>query len=497
MVARTLTQGQHAALKLPTVEQVRTVVEMIPGLQRGTWRSWDTAPGSFLEVASGMLRFKRTSAHLPDAAGDRLLHAKHRDWRIQRAQERALYHSPMAMLTDKDVERVAADVAGDPLHKRPLVEGKRITAWSRKSRARMQQQLRRLDFNPLFEDGLQPAMVTLTMPGTGNDGSRDYWQTLAPTPAAFKRMIERFRRSYAYAWDQPIRGVWKLEFQERGAPHVHILMTPPVGVAKGPYAYEFRRWLSAEWARCVGATGAARERHERVGTGVDYVADQYRDPRRIATYFGKHGFFTAKEYQNEVPAIWLDAIKDGARGARFWGNWGLKKASAVLQLDDTGSAGIVTVLDPLGLVKLTSAALSAEVGDEAAEAEERHAYSTDASVLRARQRAIDAIGSGAPDDVRVQRHLRKLSASLAHRGVAHVRNRHGQLVLPAEKIRRVKYTRVDRDTGELRTVRRYYVGWYHGGNGFVLVDDGRRSGLDIARLLGGGFKIVARYDLAA
>lgn len=96
---------------------------------------------------------------------------------------------------------------------------------------------------------------------------------------------------------------------------------------------------------------------------------------------------------------------------------------------------------------------------------------------------VDDAGTRAADDVRVQRHMRKLSRSLAHRGVQHVRNAHGVPILPPERVRRIKYTRVDGDTGEVRTVKRYKVGYYSGGSGFILVNDGRVSGRDIQRLL--------------
>jgi len=467
MVARTLSAAQIAALRLPTRQEIANVAAAIPQVERGTWKQWDARPGTFLEVAPGMIRITRSSAHLEDAARDRLLAARYRDQKFQVAQERALYRSPMALLTDLDVKRVDADVRGEKLGG-PLVDGKRITAWSRKSRSRMNQQLRRFDFTPLFEDGLEPAMLTLTMPGTGNDGDRDYWQTLAPNPAAFKVMLNRFSSAYRAAWGAPLRAVWKMEFQHRGAPHVHMLMTPPAGLARGVDKVEFQAWVGRAWARCVGATGDAKLRHERAGTRIDYVGDAYRDPQRIAAYFGKHGFFSEKEYQNEMPSIWLDAIHDGAHGARFWGSWGLPKASAVLQLDD--------VAERRGDIMCI-------IGDAAASAEERQPYSTPSTVLRAYQRAVDVMGSQSPDDARVQRHMRKLSRSLAHRGVQHVLNQHGQPVLPPERIRRVKYSKTDAATGVIRTVKRYRVGYYHGGAGFILVNDGRVSGRDVQRVL--------------
>ena len=52
------------------------------------------------------------------------------------------------------------------------------------------------------------------------------------------------------AWKRKLIGVWKREFQRRGAPHYHILMVPPHGTVNG---LGFREWLSQTWASIVGA----------------------------------------------------------------------------------------------------------------------------------------------------------------------------------------------------------------------------------------------------
>lgn len=286
-----------------------------------------------------MLRLFRTSDHLKDAAGDRALAGKNP--MLDARLEAAAYRESMALLTKSELALLDA----------PMVKtssNRRITSWTRRSRSRMQQQLNRLDFTPLFEDQLEPAMVTLTMPGE--------WEHLAPTPAEFKKIVGKFTDAYRDAWGRRPRAVWKLEFQRRGAPHLHILMTPPPGESCGREAggLEFGAWLQKTWPRCVGATGDERVKHEKAHAPrytIDYVGDQYRDPRRIAAYFGKHGFFSAKDYQNQVPQLWLDAIDAGATGARFWGVWGLEKASTVLLLDEAGSARVETLLDPLGIVR--------------------------------------------------------------------------------------------------------------------------------------------------
>lgn len=526
MVARTLTATQIAALTLPTVQQMATVAAQIPQVHRGTWQRWDARPASFLEVAPGMVRFTRSAAHLKDAAADRTLKRRWDDSAYLLRAESTLYGSPMALLTDGEIRAVD----GPPS---PLIAGKRITAWSRKSRSRMKQQLSRFDYSKLFEDRLAPAMITLTMPGVGDDGDERYWESLAPTPASFKAILNRWTVAYSHAWGSRPVGLWKMEFQERGAPHLHMLLTPPAGSSAGKDdGLDFKHWLGRSWARAVGSTGQARIAHEQRGTGIDYVEEGYRDPRRIAGYFEKHGAMAYKEYQNQMPDIWLDAIHDGATGARFWGSWGLPKASAVLQLDDRGAASAEVLIDPLGLAKV-GAAIARIISDDVAEAEERQRYSTPSTVLRAYQRSVDDEGSASADDVLVQRYMRKLSRSLAHRGVQHVRNRYGQLVLPGavrdgdgrplrETVtsvigvdgqrhrttstevaghriptrrpgapRKVAYDATDPLTGEIRRLCRYRVGFYQGGAGYLLVNDGRVTGRNIARVLG------ATWDLAA
>lgn len=497
MVARTLTAAQVAALRLPTRDEVHNVAHALPQLSdrrvrggggtfsdaRGNmvWSEQFTGtaidrhrstPGIFLEVGPGLLRVFRTSAHLKAAAEQRGLENAHAFVARQLRAERAVYRSAMALLTDDDLAVI------DPTRRGKVnTSAGKITGWSRRSRTRMNAQLRRIDFTPLYEDHLEPAMVTLTMPGKDDDG-HDTWADFAPTPAEFKKIVDNFTRAYRNAWGRGIQGVWKMEFQHRGAPHLHILMTPPDGIADGMYAYEFRHWLSMAWARAVGSTGSVRLRHEKAGTGIDYVGDAYRDPQRIATYFGKHGTFTAKEYQNEMPAIWRDAIAQGENGARFWGVWGLKKASAVLQLDDSNASS--TLPDGADV----SSIIGGSSVEAAFDAEERQPWSTDASVLRAAQRAADHVGTRSSDAVKVQRYMRKVSKARAMRGQQLVRNEHGQLVLPRDSraIRRIRFEAPDAQ-GTFRTVRRYRIGYYHGGSGMLLVNDGVKAARDLQRLL--------------
>lgn len=54
--------------------------------------------------------------------------------------------------------------------------------------------------------------------------------------------------------------------------------------------------------------------------------DRVRDPKRAAVYFGKHGTYSDKEYQNLVPKLWQES---GRGPGRFWGVRGLKRVRGV------------------------------------------------------------------------------------------------------------------------------------------------------------------------
>jgi hypothetical protein len=208
-----------------------------------------------------------------------------------------------------------------------------IDVWSDESRRRMSYVLKTLDYSPLFADHDVPALVTLTMPRN--------WEQIAPTPKTFKRLVELLRKRYEKAWGSPMQGVWKIEFQRRGAPHVHLLMTPPRGRRPG-LGETFSAWLALAWAQVCTAPGLdwddveqrrARVDHEFFGTSIDYSKGlQDGGVDTVAAYFSKHGLFGAKDYQNDPPPLWREAVKQSG-GIRFWGYWALKKAEGVVDLN--------------------------------------------------------------------------------------------------------------------------------------------------------------------
>lgn len=199
-----------------------------------------------------------------------------------------------------------------------------ITEWSRKSRSSMCRTFAELDYRPLVESGRVPAMVTLTYPGD--------WEAVAPDGASVKRHMVLWRKRFQREFGEPARYIWKLEFQRRGAPHIHLWMAPPI--SPGQSGRGFAQWLSETWAQVVDHPDAEQKaRHRLAGTAID-VRNGLRacDPKRLAIYFTKHSspnLHGDKEYQHIVPEPWQ---QPGRGPGRFWGVYGLQKATAVVEV---------------------------------------------------------------------------------------------------------------------------------------------------------------------
>lgn len=199
---------------------------------------------------------------------------------------------------------------------RPL--RREIFEWSRRSRARMVEVLASLDYLPLFAQGT-PAMVTFTYPG--------FWELVAPDGATVKRHFKIFGRRFERKYGRKFIFLAKLEFQRRGAPHIHSFFVPP-------HEAVFKRWVSETWADIVAhPCGIHRRAHISAGTAVDYFPGILgRDPKKIASYFSKHaaaGGQGSKEYQHVVPELWR-----GRKVGRFWWYAGLEIASAEVKISD-------------------------------------------------------------------------------------------------------------------------------------------------------------------
>lgn len=190
----------------------------------------------------------------------------------------------------------------------------KITGWSWRSRLRMRRSIAQLDHSTLLLSGEVMVMVTLTYPGD--------WLASAPSAEVVKTHLRAFRKRWGRKFGG-VRGLWKLEFQRRGAPHLHLGLAIRVGVIN---RVELRNWVRAAWAEIVGAP--VESKHALAGASVDWSwGGRASDPRRLASYFDKHASGGAKEYQHEVPAEW----KDGGSG-RFWGIWGAEKTVATSRI---------------------------------------------------------------------------------------------------------------------------------------------------------------------
>lgn len=118
-----------------------------------------------------------------------------------------------------------------------------------------------LDYSPLVQSGRVPAMITLTYPGD--------WEVITRDGASVNRHIVLWRKRFERECGEPVRYIWKLEFQRRGAPHIHLWMAPPMSPGR------FWPQLRAVIVRRVGASrrspqpgaegpaSAGRHRHRR------------------------------------------------------------------------------------------------------------------------------------------------------------------------------------------------------------------------------------------
>jgi len=119
----------------------------------------------------------------------------------------------------------------------------------------------------------------------------------------WERLYARWVRRYGVP-----KGMWKLEFQQRGAPHFHAF----VGLPEEQDV--FRAWLLDAWYECVRS---GDERH--LYNGVDISAWRWgtlgQNAGKIGEYFARHGAKGWKSYQNRLPEGFTSP-------GRWWGVWG-------------------------------------------------------------------------------------------------------------------------------------------------------------------------------
>jgi hypothetical protein len=197
-----------------------------------------------------------------------------------------------------------------PTQQRGLVNG-----FSPGSRRRMLKRFAQIDRDYLG----QSLLVTLTYPRTFPTESSTYKRHL---DTFSKRLQRTFPRSSA---------IWKLEYQERGAPHFHLIV---MGVP-----FMARAWLSRAWYEIVRSND---ERHLRAGTQVQ----RCNSARKACAYASK---YVAK----------ISVGTPVGHSGRFWGVVGrqnLAKNLCQWQLDRRGFTRLSRVIRNLAASRRKSTA---------------------------------------------------------------------------------------------------------------------------------------------
>jgi hypothetical protein len=121
--------------------------------------------------------------------------------------------------------------------------------------------------NKLDREGIKGIVfVTLTYPGEYSRDWRDWKRDLMS-------FWKRLDRAYGHL---DVAALWRLEFQQRGAPHFHLLLINIERIDKD--------WISQAWYEVVGS---GDHRHLLAGTRVEGIRDWRVVFRYIAKYMVK------------------------------------------------------------------------------------------------------------------------------------------------------------------------------------------------------------------
>lgn len=155
-----------------------------------------------------------------------------------------------------------------------------ISDFSRASRRRILGKIASIDLSKCGT----PVFLTLTYPASfPTDGQI--------TKAHLKAFLMAIRRKWPDCW-----GIWRLEFQARGAPHYHLLLWSGPALRRSVYA-----WLSTTWARI--ASGGDPD-HIKAGTRLEKI-ESFRGVRAyVSKYIGKSTTPPTPEGFTNVGRFW-------------------------------------------------------------------------------------------------------------------------------------------------------------------------------------------------
>lgn len=184
--------------------------------------------------------------------------------------------------------------------------GKRgeVKVFSSDSRRRLFQLLHKLKFERV-------TFCTLTYPAEFPTDARRY-----------KAHLKEYRRRFELRWGK-IPAVWRLEFQERGAPHYHLMYldAPFIPLAD---------WC-ALWSDVIHTKD---ENHRKIGVDVKLVT-QSKEAKLIASYLGKY----VAKVDERIGA------EDDRKPGRWWGEWNIQEVVPIeIEVMDWEAGRIVTEL---------------------------------------------------------------------------------------------------------------------------------------------------------
>lgn len=182
--------------------------------------------------------------------------------------------------------------------------GKRgkIEVFSKESRYRLFSMMHKLTFKTV-------TFLTLTYP-----------LQYPSDPKVYKGHLKEYRRRFEKKYG-PVPAVWRLEFQERGAPHFHLMY-----LDMGFIPVHELCWL---WKCVVKSWDMA---HELLGVDIKLITSG-KEKKLIASYLAK---YVGKVDQSE-------GKNDGSGVGRYWGKWNIEEVSPIiLETDDKSAGDIVT-----------------------------------------------------------------------------------------------------------------------------------------------------------
>lgn len=151
-----------------------------------------------------------------------------------------------------------------------LVRRKSIQAFSSPARRRLMLMIARIDPRPLS----QPLWITLTV-------HESHQVDLRHVITAFDVWLHRVKRKYP-----DVQYIWRLALQDRGAPHIHVILWRPVA-SRDHLTAASRRWFGQSWHAVADPESIP---HGLFGAKVEIV----KSWRRIRTYIAK---YIAEEHQ--------------------------------------------------------------------------------------------------------------------------------------------------------------------------------------------------------